>query len=640
MSTAKGRGIGAHALRACYLGLDGGLRRQVEQLLTSAGYACLPPEFAGNFDVLIDAASQNAEQARAAWLAAGRVGQYVLISSHRVYPATPRLRPWQVEDIDVLSDQPTWGDRAMLDARLREREVLLLSRRESTPLTILRCAPLEGEDTGERTPWFVERVLNGERVVFPSGPLPDYRVTFVADLAHAIRSVVGQNMAYDKTYNVASRTLLSYWGHAALVRDGLNRPLRFGYVPAWRWQAAGLVLPGESDAQSAFMSISPGLRTLGWQPVDPISAMLDLARKCAQTGRRRGSELVAVEHRLLVEAEAEQGNLYQPGLSAQPLPMHATRQWKLSAWSGHPASLSLVRMEQPNAMPTPLVKVKALTLLSAEERLLRGEYPQHGQRALGHNALLEVMASGRDDLAVGQTVLPVSVMPCAEPDCRFCAGGHHGVLGIGSDGYGLGICTTPASHLLPVPKELGHAALLADSLACLMSGLMGERLTADAGPVWIAGRTVEAALVAWLAQDAGRAVVMVDRRAWKHEEFPAEAITPMRERRNKGEVPAPTLAFDFTGNADVAWDVSHALAAGGHFFVRRRPPGIAHGIHWHHLPAAAPSRAALVGALAKLQNWAGFRLLERRLGPAIPLDLYWDALLPSPFSLPYLEDRP
>jgi hypothetical protein len=133
----------------------------------------------------------------------------------------------------------------------------------------------------------------------------------------------------------------------------------------------------------------------------------------------------------------------------------------------------------------------------------------------------------------------------------------------------------------------------------------------------------------------------VDRRAWAHEEFTVEALEPLLlNQSNTGLTPAPTLAIDFTGSTDVSWPLSHALKPGGHLFVRRPPVGIAEGVHWHELPAAAPNRARLEEALILLQRWAKFRELDKRVGPAIPLDLYWDALLPCPFSLPWLECMP
>jgi nucleoside-diphosphate-sugar epimerase len=630
---------------AVYLGPDDLLAERIRGHLTAAGFRLVAPDSQVACDLFIDNASRTPAEARVAAYVSGQAKHYVFISSHRVYPATASLRPWRVDDINVVSDQAPWASAALVAARATEREVRLLAHAERA-LTILRPSCIEGitppyftdsTDTIDLTDWLVTRVLEGELVVLPDGDLPSYKRVSVDDLATAIVAVALKTETYGQTLNIANSALLSYWGHAALVRDGLHRPsLRFGYVPHWRWQAAGLALPGLSDARSSLIETSEILYTLGWKPEDPVLLLTSRAQACAEAQRYIGHQTLALERQVLKETEAQ--SLYQPGQIFSPLPIHTTRQWNLSAWAGKPASLCLERHAQPHAMPTPLVKVRALTLMSAEERLLRGEYPQHGRRAIGHNALLEVLTSNTAALPLGSLAIAVSAMPCGDSDCRFCAGGNHGVLGIGCDGYGLGICSTPAGHLVPTPPLLRHAALLADPLACLSEGLCGERWAADQGPVWIAGRTVEAALVAWLAQDAGRPVVHVDRRAWAHEEFTVEAVDALLVQVQSAILPAPTLAFDFTGSTEVSWSLSHALAKAGHLFVQRRPPGIAQGIYWHHLPAAAPNRAALEKALTRLEHWARYHDLSRRIGPAIPLDLFWDALLPVPFALPYLED--
>lgn len=630
----------AVAFRVRYLGPEDACAAHLRNRIAAAGHIFLNASDPSGCDVLIDRASTSAADARAALLAAGSINQYILVSSYRVYPAVQRLTPWCESDVELGSDLAPWSDRCLVQARALERELRLIAG--PLPLTILRPAPVEGSpgsggDLGI-TAWCVERVLDGELVVLPEGDLPSYRVCSLTDLANAIFTVTGQSKAFNRTFNVVNHGVLGYWGHAALVRDGLKRHLRFAYVPKSRWLSAGLALPGVALAPASLMAMSQDLIDLGWQPEDPMALIHQRARDCARLQQGAAAHTIAIERRLLADVEAEASRRPPAGASTEPLPRHTTRQWKLSGWAGQPASLSLTRTEEPHAMPSPLVKVKALVLHPAEERFLRGEYPQQGSRALGHNALLEILRLPPEEtgLRVGQKVLPVSAMPCGDAECRFCSGGRHGVLGIGCDGYGLGICSTPLGHLVPIPEELGYAALLADPLASLIAALE-ERIKADQAPIWIAGRTVEASLVSWIAHDAGRHVVHVDRRDWAHDEFAVQAIAPLLERVQKGEFTAPTLAVDFTGSAEVSWPLSHALAKGGHLYVRRRPPGIAHGVHWHEMPAAAPGRTALESALARLQNWGRYRDLNKRIGPSVALDLYWDALLPSPFRQPYLE---
>lgn len=624
------------AMRVCYLGPDDSFARLVEQALSEPGYALVAPDGGSSCDLVVDNASRSAAELRAAVLALpASIGHYVLISSFRVYPCGKHLRPWREEDADPAFDLSVNVAPTVLAARATERELRLLSRNRF-PYTILRPSLIEGGEgeNGDLTRWFADRVLDGGVVVLPYGELPSYRHLSQNDLARAIAAVNGRSEAYGRALNVTNQAILSYWGHAAMVRDGLHAPLRFGYVPQWRWRAAGLLLPLGELASSSLIETSPQLHNFGWRAEDPFELVVARARHCAEHRRPYDRRVVELERQVLAESESE--SVFRPADSASAQPRHTEPQWLLRGWAGQPASLALERMPQVQSFPTPVVKVRALTLLATEERFLRGEYPQQGHRAIGHNALLEVLSPGPHAIRAGTLAIPLSELPCGEPDCPFCRGGIHALLGIGCNGYGWGVCSTPPSHLLPVSDSLGMAALLADPLGSLIAG-MSERLEHDAGPIWVAGRTFEAALVAWLAQDAGRSVVHVDRRAWDHPEFPVQAVETVLAQRRSGELEAPTLAVDFTGSTDVSWPLSHALAEGGHLFVRRYAPGIAHGIYWHELPAAAPSRAALEDALAHLQRWVQFREVNRRLGPALPLDLYWDALLPAPFSMPYLE---
>lgn len=626
-------------MKALYVGGIEFVGRELVPLLEQAGYEvdCGNPDPARHYDLVVDNASTSATEIRALVAGVGHgTAHYVLISSSRVYPAFSRLRPWCEDEVDVALDLFQSLPPAVLAARATERELRLLSRGRF-PITILRPSAVDGPNAPDGiTRWFVDRILDGGLVVLPEGDLPTYRHVSSADLARAIVTVAGRNEAFDSALNVTSQALLGYWGHAAMVRDGLALPLRYGFVPAWRWRAAGLSLPMGELASSSFIESSPILHQLGWRPGDTFEFVTTLARHCAEQSQQSDKAVIDRERQVLNEAEAV--TLYTPAIRSAPSPQHKTRQWSLRAWGGRPASLNLERVDNVQTFPAPLVKVCALTLTAPEECFLRGEYDQQGDRTIGHNALLQVVQPGTSSLAFGAMMVPLSTLPCDDTECPWCQNRHHAVLGIGCGGYGWGICTTPPSHLVPAPEELGMAVLLADPLASLLAALAAP-FANDQGPVWIAGRTFEAALVAWLAQDAGRPVLHVDRLGWSHAEFPTQAVQQALEQVQAGAATAPTLAVDFTGSGDVTWPMAHALTAGSSLYVRRRPLGIPHGIHWHEMPAAAADRKLLEEAIGTLQRWSIFRNVSARVGPAVPLDIYWDALLPSPFSLPWLEDK-
>lgn len=627
-------------LKTLYLGEPNFFGREVVPLLQKAGHEVDTgkPRRHRRYDLVVDNASRSPVELRAVVAAhRDRARHYVLISTSRVYPRLPRLTPWREDEIDVAIDQSHSLPPETRRARAVERELRLLCT-NGVPFTILRPAIVDGPDAPHgMTHWFVDRILDGGLVVLPEGDLPTYRHVSAADLARAVLAVAGRSEAFNRVMNVTSQALLSYWGHAAMVRDGLAQALRFAYVPAWRWRSEGLRLPQEEWAASSFIEASPALHALGWRPGDSFEFVTSLARHCAR--HRQPTDAAVIDRERQVLRNVEAAPVYTPGIPPVPLAPHKTRQWVLRGWSGRPASLALERIDSVHQFATPMVKVQALVLTPPEESFLRGEYHQSGHRAIGHNALLEVIQPGKSALQAGSMMVPVSTLPCADPECPFCVSRAHAILGIGGNGYGLGVCTTPPSHLVPAPPALGKAALLADSLATLQTAL-DEPLADHEGPVWIAGRTFEAALAAWLAQDAGRPVMHVDRLACDHAEFPTRSVSDALEEVQAGKLPQPTLAVDLTGCMDVTWPLAHALAAGSRLFVRRRPMGVPHAIRCTEMEAAAPDRARLEHAMATLERWSLFRNLEARMGPAVPLDIHWDALLPSPFSLPWLEDRP
>lgn len=626
-------------MKTLYLGELDFFGHDLIELLEGAGHVVDTgqPRRNRRYDLVVDNASRSPVELRAVLAAhRNRARHYVFISTSRVYPPLPRLTPWQEDEIDVAVDLSHSLPPEVRRARAVERELRLLCQ-TGMPFTILRPASVDGPGAPHGlTHWFVDRVLDGGLVVLPEGDLPTYRHVAAADLAGAVLAVAGRSEAFNRVMNVTSQALLSYWGHAAMVRDGLSHPLRFAYVPAWRWRSEGLGLPMGEWASSSFIAASPALHALGWRPGDSFEFVTSLARYCAEHRQPTGAAVIDRERQVLRTVEV--APVYTPGIPPAPLAPHRTRQWVLRGWSGRPASLALERLENVQQLATPIVKVQALVLTPPEESFLRGEYHQSGPRAIGHNALLEVMQPGKSALNAGSMMVPVATLPCADPDCPFCVSRAHAILGIGGNGYGLGVCTTPPAHLVPAPPALGKAVLLADSLATLETALC-HTLADEDGPVWIAGRTFEAALAAWLAQDAGRPVLHVDRLACDHPEFPTQSVSDALEQVQAGKLPQPTLAVDLTGCMDVTWPLAHALQAGSRLFVRRRPMGVPNAIRWTEMEAAAPDRARLEHAMATLERWSVFRNLDARMGPAVPLDIYWDALLPSPFSLPWLEDR-
>lgn len=632
-------------MRALYLGESEFVGPSIVSALREAGHVVSTApqielvgrdDLASRFDLIVDNAAKGAEDVRTAVRALGAgAGHYVLMSSCQVYPATLRLRPFRPEELDPCSDLSLRGlPPDVAGPRAAERELHLLCR-GSFPFTVLRPALIDGADDPQgRAAWFVDRILDGGLLVLPDGKLPIFRHVTPFDLARAVRTIAGVARAFGQTLNVVSQGVFNYWGYAAMLRDGLGVELKFRQVPADRWRAAGLHLPMGEQSSASFIEQSPLLGELGWTPTEEWDIMIPISQQLRR--RPRSLDHAVRQRELQVLSALDDGETWlAPGWvgAAQEPPAN----WRLLGWPGQPASFCLQPMERLKSYPTPVLRTQRLALGAGESMLLRGELnTPPGSRVLGHNALLEVLQSDRRGPAPGTLCIPWARLPCEDPACGFCHGAAPQVLGLDCDGYGLGLCYTPASHLVEVPRALRTVALLADPLACLLHSL-APALRDGTGPVWICGMGVDAALASWLAQDAGRAVVHVDREPMDHSEFPVIAIEKARAASESGEQPRPTIVIELSGRLSSWAPLGEALSEGGQIYAHHRPMGAPGRTEFISLPLAAPTRTLLEQALELLGRWAVHRDLGPRIGPAIPLGAYWDLFLGLPYRQPYLD---
>lgn len=613
--------------------------REARRRLDRQGELLEAQKRATRFDAVVDLGARSAADVRSALVALRPLtGHYLLVSSCEVYPNLPRSRPWSADALDLGDDAglPSLSARAR-GFRSAERELRIGAR--ALPWTVVRPAPVEGAaEPQPRVAWFLSRILDGGPLVLPDAGVPLYRHLPVADLAAALVAVAAQPRAFGQTLDAAGEGFLSPWGHAAMLMDGLGRRVPFAYVPAHAWRAAGLSLPYDDVVHAAFVEPSGLLHELGFRPTDVLAFTHQLAKALSDGVRPPDRARREAEKRLW--AEARDRVALAPGArTTSPAP---TRQWLVTGVAGAPASLRYEPVAEVPPLPPPLLRTRRLVLGLAERLLLAGELPTlPGRRALGHNALLELVEPGASGLPPGTLCLPLARLPCDAAACAFCREPSPAVLGLDVDGYGARFTTTPLPHLVPIAPDAGPYALLADPLACLLE-VLAPALAERPGPVWIAGRTAEAALAGYLARDAGAAVRHLDHLAapaWSNGSFSVEAIEASVHAVRHAQLPAPAVAVDLSGSGELARAMASVLPPGGLLLGLVRPPVLPDEVVFRPLPVAASGRLRLVEALERLGRWAAFRDLAAHLGPAVPPDLPWDALLPVPFSQPWLEER-
>ncbi len=590
------------------------------------------------FDATIDFSARSAEDVRLVRETWGALaGHYLLVSSCEVYPNVPRDSPWRADELPLVSDEGL----ASLSPRVRglraaERELCLSA--SGLPWTVVRPAVVEGSaDPAPRAAWFVSRVLDGGPLVLPAGSGLVYRHVTAADLARALGVTAGRPETFSRVLHVTGEGLLSTWGHAAMLMDGLGRRVPFAYVPADEWQAAGLTLPYGDVAHAAFLEPSQLLFDLGFEPSDELASVNEMARAIAQSAPQPNPHARAAERRLADETQARASS----SSSKRARAASPGRQWKLTGEPGAPATVRLEWSDEIPPLPAPVLRTRQVALSVAERLLLAGELPADpGRRVLGHDALVEVVEPGTSGLVAGSLHLPLARLPCDVPTCAWCREPAALTLGVDTDGYGARFTTTPAEHLVPVSPAAEPYALLADPLALLTEAL--AKVIEKNAVVWICGRSVEAVICGWLARDAGASVRSVERLAHAGENGidPTIAIDEAVAAVQQARIPPPGVAIELTGSADLGRQLASALAPRGVLVGWRKPAFIDPRVRFVALPPAAPSRQSLAQALEKLVRWAPVRDLSRLTGPAVAPDLFWDAFAPAPFSLPYLEERP
>jgi nucleoside-diphosphate-sugar epimerase len=560
----------------------------------------------------------------------------ILISSYKVYPAVFRPSPWQAEDFNALADGVARDDNTMAgQARAAERE-LILAGRDLRAWTILRPALIEGvNNPWAHSAWFVNRILDDGLVVLPDRKMAIYRHVSVRDLARAALAVAGKESAFGAVLNVVSRGMLNYRGHARLLARALRRRITFKYVPYALWQASGSPLPVADDLSASFIASSALLSDLGWEPSDEVEFFAEIARALEEFPRFVNKAAHKLERQLYKDINDDREAESQHGLRAAA--KASKRQWTLIARPGDPASLALHSPAPVGKLYSPILKTRRLAFGRLDAELLRGEIGKAGERrVIGHNALLEVVHSSHPGLAVGDKMLPVAGFPCGRPTCPFCIDGNPRTPGLDCDGYGSAINSIPPEHLLTVEPDLVNFALLASPLAALIE--LSERILEDGfKTAWIFGESVEAALLGWLMEDANLQVLIVTLAGNSDPEFPVHGILKCNEDAKRGKASWPDVIVDFSSNFEPISMFNPAIGKVKGWCSRRRPTKLPRDVAFHRLPLCATSQTTIKRALELLKSWSRWRDLDMLIGPAIPLDAYWDALMQLPFRQSYIE---
>lgn len=225
---------------------------------------------------------------------AGRVGQYVFISSASAYQKPPRH--WLVTEQTPLAN-PFWQysrDKIACEG--------LLSQQDSVPWTVVRPSLTYGVSqipvaigSWEKPYTIVDRLRRGAPVLVPGDGTALWTLTHNTDFARGFVGLLGRTEALGEAFHITSEEALTWDQIYQAVADAASAPGRFVHVPTdamaaadegslgslWGDKAHSTVfdnskLRGVVPGFSARVPFAEGIRqTVAWFDDDPARRDLD-----------------------------------------------------------------------------------------------------------------------------------------------------------------------------------------------------------------------------------------------------------------------------------------------------------------------------------------------------------------------------
>jgi 2'-hydroxyisoflavone reductase len=161
------------------------------------------------FDAIVDFCGYNPDEIGAIINAlAGRIGQYIFISTSSVYVST---------GVKKEGDPVMEPDRADPILEYISNKVLLEHEMKDTcgsrgiPYTIVRPAFIYGPyNYAPRESYFIKHIVKGIPVPEPTDATAKFSMVYVADVARALETFVGDEKAYNEEFNLAGVEQVTY----------------------------------------------------------------------------------------------------------------------------------------------------------------------------------------------------------------------------------------------------------------------------------------------------------------------------------------------------------------------------------------------------------------------------------------------
>ena len=202
----------------------------------------------------------------------GRIGQYIFVSSSDVYTSTgvkkegdPIMDPEKLDPIleisCVMKDESSCCSPTLESAKkdpvleyisnkvLLEREIKGTCESRQIPYTIVRPTFIYGPyNYAPRESYFIKHIVEGIPVPEPTDANAKFSMVYVADIASALETFVGNKKAYNQEFNLAGVEQVTYASLFSELERYNGAPFARKPVTVSQVKAENIPLPFPLDA--------------------------------------------------------------------------------------------------------------------------------------------------------------------------------------------------------------------------------------------------------------------------------------------------------------------------------------------------------------------------------------------------------
>lgn len=171
------------------------------------------------------------------------ISQYIFISTVDVYEhGTGRTldenAPFEYRNIAGEVGEYIAGKVAL------EAELVEEATKHGFAYTSIRPAMIYGPDNyAPRESMYFYWIESAGQIIHPTDATGEFQLVYVEDVARAILNAIGNDMAYDRAFNIVPDEIITYDSFASALRAAVDKPFEIVGVPIETVMGKGVPLP-------------------------------------------------------------------------------------------------------------------------------------------------------------------------------------------------------------------------------------------------------------------------------------------------------------------------------------------------------------------------------------------------------------